>query len=58
MPYYTELKDEETDSNKMNSLTESETVFNDKIQKGYDDAIQGRVKSIDQAFSDIKKRFE
>ena len=43
--------------NKMNSLTESEEVFNAKMQKGYDDAMQGRVKPIDQAFADIKKRF-
>ncbi len=28
-----------------------------KMQKGYDDAMQGRVKPIDQAFADIKKRF-
>ena len=42
---------------KMNSLTESEDVFNAKMQKGYDDAMQDRVKPIDQAFADIKKRF-
>lgn len=42
---------------KMNSLTESEEVFNGKMQKGYNDAIQGRVKTVDQAFADIKKRF-
>ena len=58
MPYDTELKDEETDSNKMNFFTESEKIFNDKMQKGYNDAMQGRVKPIEQAFSDIKKRFE
>ncbi len=58
MPYYTELKDEETDFNKMNLLAESEKIFNAKMQKGYDDAMQGRVKPIEQAFSDIKKRFE
>lgn len=58
MPYYTELKDKETDYNKMNLLAESEKIFNEKMQKGYEDAIHGRVKSIEQAFSDIKKRFE
>ena len=42
---------------RMNSLTESEEVFNAKMQKGYDEAMQGRVKPIDQAFADIKKRF-
>ncbi len=41
----------------MNSLTESEEEFNAKMQKGYDDAMQGRVKPLDQAFADIKKRF-
>lgn len=57
MSYDTELEDEENYSNKMNLLTESEKIFNDKMQKGYDDAMQGRVKPIDQAFADIKKRF-
>ena len=42
---------------KMNSLTETEEIFNAKMQKGYDDAIQGRTKPLDQAFADIKKRF-
>lgn len=42
---------------KMNSLSESEEVFNAKMQKGYDDAIQGHVKPVNQAFADIKKRF-
>ncbi len=42
---------------KMNSLSESEEVFNAKMQKDYEDAIQGRVKPVNQAFTDIKKRF-
>ncbi|MBR1640239.1 MAG: hypothetical protein IJ688_12710 [Treponema sp.] len=42
---------------KMNSLTESEEDFNAKMQQGYDDAINGRVKPIDEAFADIRKRF-
>ncbi|MBO4507507.1 MAG: hypothetical protein J5747_02600 [Spirochaetaceae bacterium] len=43
--------------NKMNSLVESEEVFNAKMQKGYEDAMEGRCKPVDQAFADIKKRF-
>jgi len=42
---------------KMNSLVESDEVFNAKMQKGYEDAMEGRCKPVDQAFSDIKKRF-
>lgn len=41
----------------MNSLTESDEEFNAKMQQGYDDAINGRVKPIDEAFADIRKRF-
>lgn len=37
---------------------ESEEIFNAKMQKGYDDAIQDRVKTAEQSFVDIKKRFE
>ncbi|MGN0740507.1 MAG: hypothetical protein ACI4LX_10090 [Treponema sp.] len=43
--------------NKVNSLVESEEVFNAKMQKGYEDAIAGRCKPVDQAFADIKRRF-
>ncbi len=43
--------------NKMNSLMETEEEFNKKMQKGYDDKAQGRVKPLKEAFSDIKKRF-
>ena len=43
--------------NKMNSLVESEEDFNSKMQKVYEDTMEGRCKPIDQAFADIKKRF-
>ena len=43
--------------NKMTFLTETEEDFNSKMQKGYDDMVQGREKSLKEAFSDIKKRF-
>ena len=43
--------------NKMNSLVESENEFNAKMLKGYDDMVQGRVKPLKDAFSDIKRRF-
>ena len=42
---------------KMNSLVESDEVFNAKMQKGYEDAMEGRCKPVDLAFADIKKRF-
>ena len=35
----------------MDSLTEAEEILNAKMQKGYDDAMQDRVKPIDQAFA-------
>lgn len=40
---------------KANSLSESEKDFNEKMQKGYDDAKNGRVKSLDESFASIKK---
>ena len=43
--------------NKVNSLVESDEVFNSKMQKGYEDAMAGRCKPVDQAFADIKRRF-
>ena len=45
-------------TNKMNSLVESEEVFNAKMQKGYEDALAGRCKPVDQAFANIKNRFD
>jgi hypothetical protein len=38
-------------------LDAAEEVFNAKMQKGYEDAMEGRCKPIDQAFADIKRRF-
>ena len=42
---------------KMNSLVESDKVFNSKMQKEYKVVMEGRCKHVDQAFADIKKRF-
>lgn len=43
--------------NEINRLSESDEEFNEKMQKGYDDMVQGRVKPLEEAFSDVKKRF-
>ncbi len=46
------------DLERMNTLVESEEEFNANMQKGYDDIVQGRVKPLKQAFTDIKRRLE
>ncbi len=43
--------------NEINHLSESDEEFNEKMKKGYDDMVQGRVKPLEEAFSDVKKRF-
>lgn len=43
--------------NEINRLSENDEEFNEKMQKGYDDMVQGRVKPLEEAFSDVKKRF-
>ncbi|MBR6200909.1 MAG: hypothetical protein IKQ61_11695 [Spirochaetales bacterium] len=43
--------------NKMNNLTETDEEFNAKMQNGYDDMLAGRVKPLNKAFTDIRRRF-
>ena len=43
--------------NKMNNLTETDEEFDAKMQKGYDDMLAGRVKPLNKAFTDIRRRF-
>lgn len=43
--------------NKMKVIAETDEECNSKMQKGYDDMIQGKVKPLKEAVSDIKKRF-
>ena len=38
-------------------LAESEEEFSAKMQKGFDDMKNGRVTPLDEAFSEIKRRF-
>ena len=42
---------------RMSALEESEEVFNAKMQKGLDDARNGRVTPLDDAFAELKQRF-
>ena len=39
------------------TLAESEEEFSIKMQKGFDDMKNGRVTPLDEAFSEIKRRF-
>lgn len=41
---------------KISMLAESESEFSAKMQKGYDDMVQGRVKPLNEAFSSVKRR--
>ena len=43
--------------NSMESLIKTDEQFNRDMQKGLDDIKAGRVKPVDEAFADIKKRF-
>lgn len=38
-------------------LIESDEVFEQKMERGYADALEGRVKPLDEVFSDLNKRF-
>ena len=42
---------------KFESLAESEEEFYEKKKKGFDDMKNGRVTPLDEAFSEIKRRF-
>lgn len=42
---------------RMSALEESDEVFNAKMQKGLDDARNGRVTPLDDAFTELKQRF-
>ena len=42
---------------KFESLAESEEEFSGKMQKGFDDMKNERVTPLDEAFSEIKRRF-
>ncbi|ADL27402.1 conserved hypothetical protein [Fibrobacter succinogenes subsp. succinogenes S85] len=45
---------EQTD---MAPLIESDEVFEEKMERGYADAIEGRGKPMEDVFSDLSKRF-
>ena len=42
---------------KMEPLIKTDEQFNSDMQKGLDDIKAGRVKPVDEAFADIRKRF-
>ena len=41
----------------MAPLIESDEVFEEKMERGYADAIEGRGKPMEDVFSDLSKRF-
>ena len=41
----------------MAPLLETDEVFEQKMERGYADALEGRGKSMDGVFSELKKRF-
>ena len=41
----------------MAPLVESDEVFEEKMERGYADAIKGRGKPLEEVFSDLSKRF-
>ena len=38
-------------------LVESDEVFEQKMERGYADAVESRVKPLDEVFADLNKRF-
>lgn len=45
------------EKNSMAPLIESDEVFNQKMERGYSDAIEGRGRPLDEVFADLKKQF-
>ena len=41
----------------MARLIESDEVFEEKMERGYTDAIEGRGKPLEEVFPDLRKRF-
>ena len=41
----------------MAPLIESDEVFEEKMERGYTDAIEGRGKPLEEVFPDLRKRF-
>lgn len=45
------------EQDRMAPLVESDEVFEQKMERGYADAIEGRVKPLNEVFADLNKRF-
>lgn len=45
------------EQDRMAPLIESDEVFEQKMERGYTDAMEGRVKPLDEVFADLNKRF-
>ena len=43
------------EQDRMAPLIESDEVFEQKMERGYADAMEGRVRFLDEVFSDLKK---
>jgi len=41
----------------MAPLMETDSVFEEKLEQGYRDAMEGRTRPLDEAFQEIKARF-
>lgn len=54
---YIEFLMYQQEQERMAPLLESDEVFEQKMERGYADAMEGRVKPLDKAFSDLNKRF-
>ena len=54
---YIEFLMYQQEQERMDPLLESDEVFEQKMERGYADAMEGRLKPLDKVFSDLNKRF-
>ena len=54
---YIEFLMYQQEQERMAPLLESDEVFEQKMERGYADAMEGRLKPLDKVFSDLNKRF-
>ena len=54
---YIEFLMYQQEQERMSPLLESDEVFEQKMERGYADAMEGRLKPLDKVFSDLNKRF-
>ena len=54
---YIEFLMYQQEQERMAPLLESDEVFEQKMERGYADAMEGRLQPLDKVFSDLNKRF-